>query len=64
MSTSERLVRRAEMAARLGVSTSTLDNLVRRGAIPPAMRVSTRVVGWPESELLSVLKTKEAACRT
>lgn len=62
MSTSDRLVRRAEMAARLGVSTSTLDNLVRRGAIQPAVRVSTRVVGWPESVLISMLKTTEPAC--
>lgn len=62
MNTNERLVRRAEMASRLGVSTTTLDNMVRRGDLQPAVKVSTRVVGWPESVLLSMLQAREAVC--
>lgn len=62
MNTNERLVRRAEMASRLGVSTTTLDNMVRRGDLQPSIRVSTRVVGWPESLLLDLLKAREIAC--
>lgn len=61
MNLNERLVRRAEMASRLGVSASTLDNMVRRGDLQPSIRVSTRVVGWPESVLLSMLQAREAA---
>lgn len=59
MNTNERLVRRAEMASRLGVSTTTLDNMVRRGDLQPSIRVSTRVVGWPESVLTEILGAKE-----
>lgn len=54
----ERLVRRAEMASRLGVSTTTLDNMVRRGDLQPSVKVSTRVVGWPESVLLKKLRER------
>ena len=62
MTANERLVRRAEMAARLGVSTTTLDNMVKRRDIAPSIKVSTRVVGWAESTLLEILKARSEAC--
>ncbi|MGE4335641.1 MAG: helix-turn-helix transcriptional regulator [Pigmentiphaga sp.] len=55
----ERLVRRAEAAGMLSVSTMTLDRMVKDGRMPQPIRLSPRVVGWREQTLLSLLKERE-----
>ena len=45
------VLRKAEVARRLGCSESHLDELERRGEIPRARRILIRPVGWLEHEI-------------
>lgn len=49
------IIRRIECAARLGVSLSTLDRLVKQERIAKPARIGARSVGWPESYLDSLI---------
>ena len=50
-----RIIRRAQVAERLGVSLSTLDRLVKQDRICKPARIGARAVGWPESYLDSLI---------
>lgn len=49
------IIRRIKFAARLGVSLSTLDRLVKQGRIAKPVRIGARASGWPESYLDSLI---------
>lgn len=49
------IIRRIECAARLGVSLSTLDRLVKQERIAKPVRIGARASGWPESYLDSLI---------
>lgn len=46
-----KLVRLRQVLDRVGVSRSTLYEMVRRGEFPQQRRLSIRCVGWVESEV-------------
>jgi prophage regulatory protein len=41
-----RLLRRPEVEARVGLSTSTIRRLIARGEFPPPIRISARLIAW------------------
>jgi prophage regulatory protein len=54
--TQQRIVRKPEVLATLGISRSTLFNRIGDGLFPPSIPLGGRAVGWLESEVQSVLK--------
>ena len=48
---SERLLRRAEVEAQLGLSRSRIYVLMRAGELPEPIRVGQRAVRWRASEI-------------
>tara|TARA_R110000868_G_scaffold306734_3_gene568107 strand:- start:34165 stop:34377 length:213 start_codon:yes stop_codon:yes gene_type:complete len=56
-----RIVRPIELAELLSVSTVTLWRMEKRGQLPPRRQISSRIVGWLESELVEWLKTRPNA---
>ncbi|TNC61327.1 helix-turn-helix transcriptional regulator [Rubellimicrobium roseum] len=49
------LVRLPDVRARTGLATSTIYELISRGAFPRPIRISTRAVAWIETDLDSWL---------
>jgi prophage regulatory protein len=46
---SNRLLRQPEVISRLGISRSTLINWYNSGKFPKPIKLSERVIAWPES---------------
>jgi predicted DNA-binding transcriptional regulator AlpA len=55
------IIRPAELAKILSVSTATLWRMERRNELPPRKQISRRVVGWVESDLIQWLKERPNA---
>jgi prophage regulatory protein len=55
-----RIVRPREACSIIGVSSSTLYRMIRRGDIPKPIKLSEsgRVTGWFEHELMSAISKK------
>lgn len=49
--TNHRLLTRGEVLARVGLSTSTIYEMMRRGAFPRPLRVGQRAVRWRSDEI-------------
>ena len=47
----DRLLRREEVEARCGIARTTIYRLMRCGEFPEPIKVGTRAVRWPESEI-------------
>ena len=47
----DRLMRRAEVEARTGLSTTTIYRLMRAGRFPIPVKISPKAVRWPASEI-------------
>ena len=47
----QRILRKAEVLARIGFSYSTLKRKVRAGEFPAPVKLGPRSVGWFESEV-------------
>ena len=47
----DRLLRRDEVEARTGFSTSSLYRKMRDGSFPEPLKIGARAVRWPESEI-------------
>jgi prophage regulatory protein len=54
----ERLLSRAQVCALVGLSYGTVWDLIRRGAFPPARRISRNRVAWLQSEILEWARTR------
>jgi prophage regulatory protein len=52
----DRIVRIAEVLKRTGLTRSTLYRKVTAGTFPRNVRISTRCVGWRESDLQAWLR--------
>jgi prophage regulatory protein len=52
----ERIIRIAEVLRRTGLTRSTLYRKVTAGTFPDNVRISTRCVGWRESDLEAWLR--------
>ena len=55
----DRIIRNAELRRRLSVSRSTLHRMVKRGELPPPLRLSVGVVGWRASTISALLEQRE-----
>ena len=47
----DRMLRRPEVIAMTGLSTSTIYQRMTKGTFPKAVRLGVRAVGWPEAEI-------------
>ena len=47
----DRLLRRAEVEARTGLSTTTIYRMMREGQFPVPVKISKKAVRWPASEI-------------
>ena len=47
----DRLLRRAEVEDRTGLSTSTIYRMMREGNFPVPLKISPKAVRWPASEI-------------
>lgn len=55
---------RATLAAELDVAESTVDDMVRRGILPPPVRLSTGCVRWRWADVETALGALKDAQRT
>ncbi|WP_462150718.1 helix-turn-helix transcriptional regulator [Pseudoalteromonas xiamenensis] len=55
----QKIVRPAELAATLGVSTVTLWNWRRKGILPEPITFGPRFIGWPSAILNEWLETQQ-----
>lgn len=46
-----KIIRTNELAAILSVSKITIFRMSKRGELPPKIKISTRAVGWLESDI-------------
>jgi prophage regulatory protein len=44
-----KIYRKKDLCRILGVSATTLDRWMREGSFPPAIRISSNIIGWPAS---------------
>lgn len=51
-----KLLREPDAARKLGISASSLRNLVRQQLAPPPVRLGARVSVWPDHELDHVIR--------
>lgn len=61
---STRILRLPTATVKMGLATSTFWAAVKFGTLPPAISISTRSVGWLESELDAVIAARLFASRT
>ena len=57
----ERILRRPEVEARIGLSRSTIYAQMADGDFPKPVRLGKRAVGWPESAVAQWLASRSAA---
>ena len=57
----DRLIPRAEVLQILGVSSSTLWRMIRRGDFKKPVQISTRRVGFPSSEVAAEVRRRVAS---
>lgn len=63
MSESLSIIRKPQLLDRLGFSKSTLYKMISKGEFPPPVHISTRVSGWPSSEIDDWIKQRVAESR-
>jgi prophage regulatory protein len=56
-----RIYRPRDLADRLGISTTTIWRMRRRGEFPEPMRISPGAVGWPHGVLEQWLADRETS---
>lgn len=54
--TEDRFVRMSEAAKMLGIHRGVLFRWIKRGAVPAPVRLSPRVVGYPMSQLVKIVR--------
>lgn len=52
----EKLLRLPGVLAMVGVSRSTLYEMVGSGSFPPPLKITKRAVGWPESTVANWIR--------
>ena len=63
-SASRKIHRRPLVLAALGISSSTLRNLIEQGLAPKAVQLGPRSVGWPEDEVQAIVSARIAGKST
>jgi prophage regulatory protein len=60
----DRILRRPEVEARIGLSRSTIYESIAQGEFPKPIKIGRRAVGWPESVIAAWLRARvELAAR-
>ena len=54
-----KIIRAKELAESLGISIPTLWRMEKKGQLPPKIKISDRVSGWRETDILDWLKKSE-----
>jgi prophage regulatory protein len=54
------ILRRKQVQARIGISRSGIYALMKTGHFPQSIKISTRSVGWLESDIESFIASKIA----
>jgi len=55
----ERVLRRRELEARIGLSRSTLYSMMAEGEFPKPIHLGKRAVGWRESDIAEWLAQRK-----
>ena len=58
--TNDRLIRKPELMARIGLSDVTIWRLEKRGQFPKRLKIGGNSVGWLESEISEWMTAKAA----
>lgn len=56
----DRILRRHEVEARIGLSRSTIYESMAQGEFPKPIKIGRRAVGWPESVIAAWLNERAA----
>lgn len=56
----ERILRRREVLARIGVGQSTLYDWMGRGQFPRPVALGSKMVGWRESDVTAWIEARES----
>ncbi len=59
--THHRLLGRREVERRLGLSRASVYRLIARGELPAPLRLTSRAVRWPESEIEAWIASRPRA---
>lgn len=54
----EKIIRTKDLCEILSVSRTTLWHMEKRGSLPPRRQISSRAVGWLESEIEGWIKSQ------
>lgn len=54
-----KIMRRPDVQARTGLSRSTIYDGMSKGTFPQAVKLSTRAVGWRESDIVAWLDSRK-----
>lgn len=55
----EKLIRRPEVEARIGLSRSTIYDWMKRGDFPQPVKLGERLVAWKESDITAWMEARE-----
>lgn len=58
--TADRILRKPEVSDRVGLSTTAIYLMERRGDFPKRFRIGARAVGWRESEIEAWISSRSA----
>ncbi len=61
MTDSDRLLTRAEVEVRVGLSRSAIYRAMRAGEFPVPLRIGSRAVRWPQSEINEFIASRPRA---
>jgi len=54
-----KIIRAKELAKKLTISVPTLWRMEQRGELPPKIRITKKISGWRESDILDWMKDRE-----
>lgn len=60
----DKFFRKKPSADYLGICTSTFDNLIALGIIPPGRKISARITLWDKTELDALVENAPVAKKT
>lgn len=57
----EKIIRRPEVEARIGLSRSTIYSMMDKGEFPRPIKLGRKAVGWLESDINDWLESRKQA---
>ena len=59
-----KIISAKELAKRLTISVPTLWRMEQRGELPPKIRITNKISGWRESDIIEWMKEREISQST